>query len=122
MPAPRKYHAAPSAVQRKEKRMSTQFYYTASQMMVQAGRKSPNAAHQMMDYMPVPDAVIVAPRVTKAWTLATWRAFARTRSQPLQDDLLKTIERLHSEELDLQEQIAAHEPRQAARSNATEEI
>ena len=96
--------------------MSTTFYYTASQMMSQAGRKSPNAAHQMVDYMPVPDAVLVAPRPTKAWTLTTWRTFARTRSQPLQDDLLNTIERLHREELDLREQLAAYEPKRAARA------
>lgn len=96
--------------------MSTTFYYTASQMMSQAGRKSPNAAHQMVDYMPAPDAVLVAPRPTKAWTLSTWRTFARTRSQPLQDDLLTTIERLHREELDLREQLAAYEPKRAARA------
>ncbi|MEO4039901.1 hypothetical protein [Micrococcus luteus] len=83
--------------------MSTMFYYTATQMMIQAGRKSPNAAHQLLQYMPAPDALIVAPRPTSGWTLASWRAVARTRTQPLRDDLLATIERLELEERELEE-------------------
>lgn len=96
--------------------MSTSFYYTAPQMMAQAGRTSPNAAHQVAEYMPTPDALIVAPRPTKAWSLATWRAFARTRIQPLQDDLLATIERLQQEERELEEKWAAYVPKPSQRA------
>lgn len=108
----------PRLVQREEKEddfyMSTQFYYTATQMMSQAGRKSPNAAHQLLQFMPAPDAMIVAPRPTSGWTLASWRAFARTRTQPLQQDLLTTIERLEREERQLEDRLAGIEPDAAA--------
>lgn len=81
--------------------MATQFFYTAAAMMRRAGRSSPNAAAQIVKSMPVPDAVGVSGVSSRAWTLDSWRRFAVTRSKPLSDDLLRTIEELQSEELEL---------------------
>lgn len=87
--------------------VSTRFYYTAAQMMSRAGRKSPNAAHQLLASMPAPDAVVVAKLPTRAWTLDSWRRFAVTRSPALAEDLQRTIEELQREETELYRKYAS---------------
>lgn len=93
--------------------MSTAFYYTAAQVMARAGRKSPNAAQQIKNQMPVPDVVLVAPRPTYAWSLQSWRDFAQGRMQPLRDDLLATLTVLEKEERALVKEYTAYEPKAA---------
>lgn len=91
----------------KGRTVTTRFYYTAAQMMARAGRKSPNAAHQLVASMPAPDAVIVSKQPTRAWTLDSWRRFAITRTPVLAADLERTIEELQREETELYRKYAA---------------
>lgn len=89
----------------------TQFYYSGQYLWRRMGR-AVNGFTQVQaqkGVLPAPEAVLVSGRAASGWSLSTWRQVANTRRSSLKAEMLKAINQLEREEVELSQKYAKDE-------------